>query len=98
MFREFFSWHKTENPELRAEYFYAQLIKQFGDIPEVHIFVAFRKKGKFGIPIKDVDEYLNFLKAQYTLWPEEVTLKTLETLQSEIAEGKNITFRPAEAP
>lgn len=91
-------WYKTKDPALYIEYLEAQLIKQFGDIPEVHTFVAYEERRKFGIPIKDVDEYLNFLKAQYTLWPEEVTLKTLETLQSEIAEGKNITFRPAEAP
>ena len=89
-------WHKTEDPALWIEYLQAQLIKQFGDIPEVHTFVAFREKGKFGIPIKDVDEYLNFLKAQYTLWPMEETRKTLENLENSIAAGVNIVFRPVE--
>ena len=91
-------WHKTENPALWIEYLQAQLIKQFGDIPEVHTFVAFREKGKFGIPIKDVDEYLNFLKAQYTLWPMEETRKTLENLENRMAEGVNIVFGPVESP
>ena len=71
---------------------------RFGNIPEVQTFVAYEERRKFGIPIKDVGEYMNFLEAQYTLWPEEVTLKTLETLQNEIAEGKNIIFRRVEAP
>ena len=91
-------WYKTEDPALWIEYLQAQLIKQFGDIPEVHTFVAFREKGKLGIPIKDVDEYLNFLKAQYTLWPMEETLKTLENLENRMADGVNIVFGPVEAP
>ena len=86
-------WYKTEDPALYIEYLQAQLIKQFGDIPEVHTFVDYEEKRKFGIPIKDVDEYLNFLKAQYTLWPVEETLKTLENLQKEIAEGKKFIFQ-----
>ena len=91
-------WYKTEDPELYIEYLQAQLIKQFGDIPEVHTFVAFRQKIQFRIPIKDADEYLNFLKAQYTLWPMEETRKTLETLEKRIEEGANIVFVPMEAP
>ncbi len=91
-------WYKTEDPALWIEYLEAQLIKQFGNIPEVHTFVAFREKGKLGIPIKDVDEYLNFLRAQYTLWPMEKTLKTLENLENSMAEGVNIVFGPVEAP
>ena len=91
-------WYKSKDPALYIEYLQAQLIKQFGDIPEVHTFVAYEERRKFGIPIKDVGEYMDFLKAQYTLWPEQVTLETLEILQKEIAEGKNIIFRPVEVP
>ena len=91
-------WYKTKDPALYIEYLEAQLIKQFGNIPEVQTFVAYEERRKFGIPIKDVDEYLNFLKAQYTLWPMEETRKTLETLEKRMAEGANIVFRPMEAP
>lgn len=91
-------WYKTEDPVLYIEYLQAQLIKQFGDIPEVHTFVAFQERRKFGIPIKDADEYLGFLKAQYSLWPKEVTLETLETLEKQIAAGEVIIFGPMEAP
>lgn len=89
-------WYETDDPALYIEYLEAQLIKQFGDIPEVHTFVAFREKGKLGIPIKDVDEYLNFLRAQYILWPMEETLKTLENLENDMAAGVNIVFGPVE--
>lgn len=91
-------WYKTEDPVLYIEYLQAQLIKQFGDIPEIHTFVAFREKIQFKIPIKDADEYLNFLKVQYTLWPMEETRETLETLEKQMAEGVNIVFGPMEAP
>ena len=91
-------WYKTEDPALYIEYLQAQLIKQFGNIPEVHTFVAFEEKRKAGIPIKDAEEYLNFIKAQYSLWPEEITLKTLETLEKQIAEGENVVFGPMRAP
>ena len=87
-------WYKTEDPALYVEYLQAQLIKQFGDIPEVHAFVAFQERRKHGIPIKDADEYLNFLTAQYALWPEEETLETLQKLQKRMAEGANIIFGP----
>ena len=91
-------WYKTEDPALYIEYLQAQLIKQFGDIPEVQTFVAFRERMQLGIPIKDADEYLSFLKAQYTLWPMEETRETLETLEKQMAEGANIVFVPMETP
>lgn len=91
-------WYKTEDPALYIEYLQAQLIKQFGDIPEVHTFVAFREKMQFRLPIKDADEYLRFLEAQYALWPMEETRETLETLEKRIKAGANIVFGPMEAP
>ena len=36
------NWHLTEDPELRAQYFHAQLINQFGDIPEVHTVAVYQ--------------------------------------------------------
>ncbi len=91
-------WYKTEDPALYIVYLQAQLIKQFGDIPEVHTFVDFEERRRFGISIKDADEYLSFLKAQYTLWPIEETRETLETLEKRIEAGANIVFGPMEVP
>ena len=40
-------WYKTEDPELYNKYYFAQLLKQFGDIPELRYIIAFlRKPGK----------------------------------------------------
>ncbi|MYC77223.1 hypothetical protein F4X10_15780 [Candidatus Poribacteria bacterium] len=87
------NWHKTEDPELYIQYLRAQLIKQFGDIPQVHIFVGWERERRQGIPIRDAEEYITFLEAQYHLWPSETTLRTLETLRKEKAEGVRIIFR-----
>ena len=41
------NWSQTEDRELRAKYYHAQLLKQFGNIPAVHIVAAReRKKAK----------------------------------------------------
>lgn len=79
-------WYKTEDPELFAEYFRAQLIKQFGDRPEIHILADTEIKKRQGIPFTR-DEYINFLEAQYSLFPDKRTLKTLERQQQEKAAG-----------
>lgn len=55
-------WYKTEDPELFIKYFRAQLIKQFGDVEEVHIVVDREEKRKLGIPVT-LDEQINFLEA-----------------------------------
>ena len=73
-------WYKTEVPELFIKYFRAQLIKQFGDVEEVHIVVDREEKRKLGIPVT-LDEQINFLAAQYYLWPDDNTLKTLKSLR-----------------
>ena len=73
-------WYKTEDPELFIKYFRAQLIKQFGDVEEVHIVVDREEKRKLGIPVT-LDEQINFLEAQYYLWPDDNTLKTLKSLR-----------------
>ena len=86
-------WYKTEDPMLYAQYLQTQLIKQFGDIPQIHIFVEWQKKRRQGLPIRNAAEYITFLEAQYYLWPSEVTLRTLKTLQEEKASGVQIIFK-----
>ena len=73
-------WYKTEDSELFIKYFRAQLIKQFGDIEEVHIIADREEKRKKGISVS-LDEQIRFLEAQYLLWPDKNTLQTLENLQ-----------------
>lgn len=63
-------WYKTKDPELRAEYLYAQLIKQFGDTPEVQAIGDYELKVARGIP-PTLEEYTGYLEAHYTLFPKE---------------------------
>ena len=76
------NWHLTKDPELRSTYFRAQLINQFGDIPEVHIVAGYQRKRELGLPVT-VDEYIESLEAKYHLWPNKSILRALENLRKE---------------
>ena len=84
-------WPKTADPELRAEYLHAQLLKQFGDIPAVHIIGAFELKTARGIP-PTVEEYIAFLEAHNSLFPHETHRRTLEDIRKAVADGVKIVF------
>ena len=79
------NWPLTKDPALRAEYFHAQLINQFGDIPEVHTVAAYQRKKELGLPVT-IDEYIASLEARYHLWQNKRTLQVLESLRKEKAE------------
>ncbi len=70
-------WYEAEDPDLRNDYFYAILLRQFGDIPEVHILVGYQRKRDNGLPTT-FDERTAFLTAQARLWPSEQNDKVLE--------------------
>ncbi|MCY3742466.1 MAG: hypothetical protein OXH00_15735 [Candidatus Poribacteria bacterium] len=78
-------WYKTEDPELHAEYFYAQLLKQFGDIPEVHIIGEHKLQIAKKVPITD-DQWIKYLEASQVLWPNEKNAELLEALQKDKVE------------
>lgn len=74
------NWEQTKDGELRAKYYHAHLLKQFGNIPEVHI-VAAREREKIltgVIVFKTTDEMVDFQKAQYALWPTKHNRDSLE--------------------
>ncbi len=75
-------WYKTEDPELHAEYFYAQLLKQFGDIPEVHIIGEHKLQIARKVPITD-DQWIKYLEASQVVWPNEKNAELLEALQKD---------------
>ena len=79
-------WPETKDPALFSEYFRAQLIKQFGDRPEVHILADTEIKKRQRIPLTR-DEFINYLEAQYALFPNENTLKTLEKQRQDKVAG-----------
>ena len=84
-------WYKTEDPELRAEYLYAQLIKQFGDTPEVQAIGEYELKAAQGIP-PTLEEYTAYLEAHYYLFPNKQNQQTLNNLRKAIASGHKIIF------
>lgn len=69
-------WYKTTDPELYTRYFRAQLLKQFGDIPEVHILADTTLKIRQNMPLTQ-EEYIADLEAQYTLWPNVTGKKSV---------------------
>ena len=60
----------TEDDVVQTEYYRAQLIKRFGDIPEVHTFADNILKSALGIYPTDAERKA-FEKAYATLFPEE---------------------------
>ena len=81
---------ETDDPELFAKILREQLIKQFGDIPEVDIVVEGEKKfklGGFSLP-NDADEYLAYHEALYVLFPNASVLHDLQRAREEVQKIK----------
>ena len=74
------NWEETEDPELRAKYYHAHLLKQFGNIPAVHIVAAReRERALTGVMVfTTTDEMVDFEKARYLLWPTKHNRDNLE--------------------
>lgn len=85
-------WYKTKDPELHAEYLYAQLLKQFCDILEVHIIGEHQLNMAKKLPIS-IDKYIEYLEASHTLWPNDKTSKLIADLQKDKAEGVEFIFK-----
>ncbi|MYB95446.1 hypothetical protein F4054_22840 [Candidatus Poribacteria bacterium] len=82
----------TEDPKLRAKYLYDILLNQFGDIPEVHTIGEYEHNTARGIPTT-LDEYITFLEAHMSLWPNNTTLSTLEEMRRVKADGVQVIFK-----
>lgn len=83
-------WYKTEDPELRAEYLYAQLLKQFGDIPEVHTVGEHNLNIAKGAP-QTLGEIEAYLEANYYLFPNEKNKKAIEDFHKIKASGATMS-------
>lgn len=77
-------WPKTEDPELHQKYHFAQLLKQFGDIPEVRYIIAYRRKPKNNITL---EQALAYSEAMYRLFPNEKNLKAMRDIRAVSTEG-----------
>ena len=74
------NWHKTKDPALYTEYYRAQLIKQFGDVPQAYTIAELDGKMQAEIPMT-LDEHIELNQALYDLWPNQGTMGTLEMLR-----------------
>ena len=83
------NWHKTEDPVLRAEYYGAQMLKQFGDIPEVHTVSDWELKKAMDVTPTH-EELIDYLEALYHLFPREGTLQTLNYHRELRAKGVEV--------
>lgn len=69
-------WDKAEDDETYLKYRYAQLLKQFGDIPELRYLIAYDLH-----PGEKTDaQMLARMEAQYRLFPNEQNWKALQQL------------------
>ena len=70
------NWEQTEDPVVYVKYFRAQLLKRFGNIPEVHTVADMELKKRQG-PALTHDEQITYLKALYKLSPDGRILSAL---------------------
>ena len=78
---------ETDDPDLFAKIYREQLIEQHGDIPEVHIVVAYEKKLRQENVHFTEDEIIAAYEAKYVLWPNKTVLRQLEKYRKAKAEG-----------
>jgi hypothetical protein len=92
-------WIHTEDRILFAEYYRAQLVKQFGDIPQVHTVANMELKdaigAAMGIPWFRVKpgERLAHFEALYHLWPTENNRLALENARKDAAKPTYVELR-----
>ena len=65
------------DPDELADMLLEGLLQRFGDIPEVHTFIALKRK-KFKKQPLTLDEHIDYTAAQLHLWPHPETKKTLD--------------------
>ena len=73
------NWYETEDPELHNKYYFAQLLKQFGDIPELRYIIVFDLKPKDNITI---EQAIAWAEAMHRLFPSTENLKALRFISS----------------
>lgn len=71
-------WHLREDPEWRKKGYHGQLLKQFGDIPEVRYLIAYYLNPYE----KTRAQIVARMEAKYRLWPNPKNLKALEQIKT----------------
>ena len=92
-------WIHTADPVLRAEYHRAQIVKQFGDIPQVHTIANWELKRAIASTMEipwftlKSGKYIAYLEALYHLWPTETNRRTLENARKSANEPTDEELR-----
>ena len=90
-------WPETLDPALYAEYYRAQIMKQFSDVPDIErladILAAGKLKLRAQIPMP-LDEALAYNEALNELWPDADTQRSIAAIKDRIATGQSYQDRP----
>lgn len=74
-------WFEIEDLDERAAAYHTQLIKQFGDVPQVHVLAEGWLTLWRGVPMS-IDESIRFNEAMNHLYPSESTQKVIQSLKA----------------
>ena len=72
-------WYETEDPELHKKHYFAQLLKQFGDIPEVRYIIVFNQPKDDNITL---EQAIALSEATYRLFPSTENLRALRFISA----------------
>ena len=90
-------WPDTLDPALYAEYYRAQIMKQFSDVPDIDsladILAAGKLKLRAQIPMP-LDEALAYNEALNELWPDADTQRSIAAIKEWIATGRSYQDKP----
>lgn len=91
------NWPDTLDPALYAEYYRAQIMKQFSDVPAIDrladTLAAGKLKRRAQIPMT-LDEALAYNEALNALWPDRDTQRSIAAIKERIATGRSYQDAP----
>ena len=91
------NWPDTLDPALYAEYYRAQIMKQFSDVPAIDrladTLAAGKLKLRAQIPMT-LDEALAYNEALNALWPDTDTQRSIAAIKERIATGRSYQDAP----
>lgn len=91
------NWSETLDPALYAEYYRAQIMKQFSDVPDIErladVLAAGKLKLRAQIPMT-LDEALAYNEVLNELWPDADTQRSIAAIKDRIATGQSYQDRP----
>ena len=82
-------WYNTEDqdPVVYTKYLRAHLLREFGNLPEIHIVADIELKKRQRL-YPTLDEYIQYLQACYRLWPSPQLVKDVRDALERKAEAK----------